>query len=286
MDKILIFGVNGFSGRYFLNYILQNKLNEKYQIYGLGTQKKCIFKEINYKYIDIKKNNDVKKILIEYKPNYIINFVGKYGTDDIEELFSKNFELTKNIIYSVISNQIKIKKILVIGSAAEYGIPENEFLKETDKLSPINFYGLSKKIQTEFAVNAYKIKNIPINVARTFNLFGDGISELLLPGKLKKLISEVASNANIEMSNLSDIRDYIEIEKAVDMYWKILIDGIPGEIYNVCSGVGMSSRDILRKLINESGKNINFIENKNLHSKIDINKIIGCNIKITNLMNK
>ena len=286
MDKLLIFGVNGFSGKHFLNYIFQNKINKKYQIYGVGSKVNCSFKDINYKKIDIDSHQDVENFLIECKPEYIVNFIGKYGTDNINELFSKNFELTKNIIHSVICNELKVKKILLLGSAAEYGIPNNEPVKETDKLDPINFYGLAKKIQCEFALNVYKIQNLPINIARTFNLLGAGVSELLLPGKFQKLISEADNYADIEMSNLSNIRDYIEIEKAVEMYWKILIDGAPGEIYNVCSGVGMSSRDVLKKIINDSGKEINIIENKNLHSKKDIKKIIGCNLKILNLMNK
>jgi GDP-4-dehydro-6-deoxy-D-mannose reductase len=68
------------------------------------------------------------------------------------------------------------------------------------------------------------------------------------------------------------------------MYWKILIDGIPGEIYNVCSGVGIKIRDILIQLIDESNKKINIIEDERVHSIKDVKQIIGCNKKIMQLI--
>ena len=64
----------------------------------------------------------------------------------------------------------------------------------------------------------------------------------------------------------------------------ILIDGIPGEVYNVCSGKGITSRALLKQLIKESNKKLNIIEDKQFHSIKDIHKIIGCNQKIMQLM--
>lgn len=284
MDRLLILGVNSFSGRHFLNYIYKKGFDKKYLIYGIGSKPKYTSHNIFYQKIDVTNYDSLEKFIIENRPNYIVNFIGKFGTDNINELLKFNFDVTKNIINLIIKNKLNVKKVLLIGSAAEYGVPSDKNIKESAKLNPVNFYGLTKKIQTEFAIGVYNIENIPINIARTFNLIGDGISEILLPGKFNKLISNTKNNSYIRMKNLSNIRDYLEVEKAVEMYWTILINGAPGEVYNVCSGKGIKIRDILLKLIKESDKKINIIEDKEFYSINDVKKIVGSNQKIIDLM--
>lgn len=284
MNKLLVIGANSFSGKKFIDYIYKNNFDKKYIVYGVGSKQQYTQHNILYKKIDVTSYEDINNYLLECNPQYIVNFVGKYGTDNISELFKYNFDVTKNIVNSVIENNFFLKKILLIGSAAEYGISDVDYIMESANLNPVNFYGLSKKIQSQFAIDSYNIKKIPINVARTFNLTGEGISENLLPGKFKKIIFKAENNTNIEMKNLSSIRDYIEVEKAVEMYWKILIDGMPGEVYNVCSGKGTTIRDMLIKLINDSGKKINIIETDEIYSNTDVDKIIGSNKKIMQLM--
>ena len=57
MDKILILGASGFSGRYFQQYILQNRIDEQFHIIGVDLVKAKVNK-FDYKQCDLLDDND------------------------------------------------------------------------------------------------------------------------------------------------------------------------------------------------------------------------------------
>ena len=63
----------------------------------------------------------------------------------------------------------------------------------------------------------------------------------------------------------------------------MLEKGIPGEIYNVCTGLGKSGQEFLQGIIRDSGKNLSIAVDPKLFKEMDITEIIGCPNKILNL---
>ena len=47
---------------------------------------------------------------------------------------------------------------------------------------------------------------------------------------------------------LSIIRDFVDVRDVVRAYYDLLLHGRPGELYNVCSGVGNRLSDIVDKI--------------------------------------
>ena len=285
MDKILLLGGNGFVGKHFINFFYDNSLDRNYELYVASSKNNSNLKIKNFRKILKKENNSIENLIKELRPSYIINLIGEWNSESISRLFEVNFSIAIRIIESCLENKINLKKLLLIGSAAEYGISSDEPVTEEKNLDPINFYGLSKKFQADLAIYAYKNYGLSINIARIFNLLGEEISESLAPGRFLKLISEAEDGSTICVGNLSCIRDFIGINEAVPYLWKILIDGIPGEIYNVCSGQGKKMKDLLLEMINESGKKIHISGDENIYSGGGIPIIIGNNMKVKKLMN-
>jgi len=60
----------------------------------------------------------------------------------------------------------------------------------------------------------------------------------------------------IKVGNLKARRDFTDVRDMVEVYWLVLQEGEPGEVYNVCSGTAISIREVLNRLLDTSGKDI------------------------------
>lgn len=283
MIKIVILGASGFTGRHFIKYILDKTLNTKYSFIGYDIYEP-IEKVIPFHTLNLLEDFVIDKIICTEKPDYILNFIGKFGTINFEELFSTNVIITKNIFESIIKNCIPIKNVLLIGSAAEYGNSQSLPIKETHPLNPAGLYGLTKVFQTYVARYYYENHQTPFTIARTFNIIGNGLSSELSIGSFMLQIEQAKDGDTIFIGNTETKRDIIKIDVVVDYYWKLLLYGKPGEIYNVCSGQSVAIRSLLEELIVKSGKKLKITVDKNRIKNRDIYDSYGDNSKLSSFI--
>ncbi|MCX5782775.1 MAG: NAD-dependent epimerase/dehydratase family protein [Elusimicrobia bacterium] len=276
MKKILILGINGFTGKYLQKYIVKNNLRKKYLFIGVD---KKIDKQIAIKYIvrDLLVDQSLEKIIVSVKPDYIVNLAGILKSNDPLKAIEINANLSLRIFETIVKNKLIVKKILIIGSAAEYGKPKYLPVDETHELNPLNCYGLSKVIQTQYANYYHHNFGLNVNIARTFNLIGEGMPDLLVFGSFVKQISNAKDGDKIYVGNLGSKRDFVDVKYAVEVYWKILLNGKAGEIYNVCSGKSIRIRDIVLDLLKKSEKKLKLSIDKSRIYKNDVPNIYGDN---------
>ncbi len=282
MNKVLILGINGFTGKHLQKYIKKHNLMEKYLFVGID--KYIENKIIKMKYIqqDILDYQQLQKIISSEKPNFIINLIGLFKATEPELILKTNAEISRYLFDIIIKMDFSVKKILLIGSAAEYGRFKKLPIKESNELNPVNSYGLAKVIQTEYAKYYYRNYKINVNIARTFNILGPGISKSLSIGAFINQIKKSNKGDNIYVGNLYTKRDFLDINDVVDAYWKILIHGKNGEVYNVCSGKSYYIMDILKFLIENEKKELNIVVKKEYVKKNDILDSYGDNSKLKN----
>jgi GDP-4-dehydro-6-deoxy-D-mannose reductase len=279
MDKILLLGCNGFIGRHFQKYMLTNKISLSYEIVCTDKQ----FDEIyNYTYIKIDAliYSELEKLILDVEPKIIINLIGIYGSEDINMMFRINAEVPRNIFEIIKQYKLRHAKLLLIGSAAEYGSPISLPLQESAPLNPQNYYGLSKVQQALYASFYYKNYDIHFNIARTFNIIGENNSTLLFLGSVISQLRNAIDGGSITVGNLCSKRDYLAIDDVLAAFWGIILNGRSGETYNVCSGYSINMRDILDKLIIKSGKSIEIKTSQNLFRTGEIDDSYGDNSKL------
>lgn len=279
MDSILVLGMNGFTGKHFQRYILKNGLLNQYKFIGVDItiDNGGEFEGIT---ADLSKEGSIEHIILLKKPEYILNLTGSFGTERYHDMFEVNAELSRRILAVLAENNLNVKKVVLIGSAAEYGLPVRMPVKETHPLNPISQYGLSKVIQTCYANYYFRNHGINVVIARTFNILGKGLSSKLSIGSFAAQIKTLQPGGIIKVGNVNTTRDFIAIEDTVDAYWKIMQSGKPGETYNVCSGKSMSIKHILEFMIKQSQKRLIIKEDEKLVRKNDILDFFGDNIKL------
>lgn len=202
--------------------------------------------------LDLINFKDLETLILSEKADFIVNLSASYSTD-FYEAFNINFEVSRRLIDAVKKTKYATR-IMLIGSAAEYGIVhyEDNPIPETKALKPVTLYGLTKSFQS-LLVSTSLMSEASIVAARIFNLLGPGFSDRLFIGKIYRQIEEIklGMRTEIEVGSLDQMRDYVKIEDAVTQLMTIVTKGSPGEIYHVASGTPKLMRDILEEILKE-----------------------------------
>lgn len=264
--RVLITGASGFSAKHLVPILstrdsLQLIFSDKH---GNNAE--------NWFPCDLTDFDSVFSIIAKIKPAQIYHLAGCFS-NNYEDDYEANVLSTKNILDSI----VKLKhecRVLLVGSSAEYGnVSESDNpVKEDHPLNPVSIYGLTKVYQTHLMKFYTTIHNMDIVMARTFNLFGNGISNKLFIGHLYEQIAEYKKRniPKIILGNLRNKRDYIKIDDAVRYYEIIMNYGVSGEIYNVGSGRSIRIYDLLQGILKENKLSMDIVEEK---IGQDINKI-------------
>lgn len=282
--RIAILGANGFSGKHFVKYLSQTGLDQQYEPLLIDISS-VDSPYLSYK-IDVTDPVLLTNLLEELSPSLIINLMGVLRGNNLDHFYQCNVRVSQTLMEYAAQRTEEISKILLIGSAAEYGYVQSNPVDENYPRHPISPYGLSKVLQQEVAQYFFLKNSVPVVIARTFNLTGEGISPQLAIGAWRDKISSTRNGGTIKVGNIDSYRDYIDIDYVVDVYWKLLQQAPIGEVFNVCSGSAIQMRELLQNEINISGKNITVEIDKSLYKTDDLPIIFGDNTKLNNFLSK
>lgn len=225
----------------------------------------------------------VRAVLRDAKPEWIFHLAGKLkGT--ASELFEANLLSAVHLLEAA-AEVAPRTRILLIGSAAEYGVPEDDSpISEKHPCRPVGPYGLSKYAMTLAACDFAERSDLPVNVARAFNLIGPNIPPTLLLGAvIERTKKALADGANmIKVGDLSAERDFLDVRDAVDAYIAIMKSNASGEIFNICSGIPTSIHELVDSALRHAPRPIGYEIDPALGSG-GARRVIGNPQKIQNL---
>ena len=183
---ILITGAAGFIGNNFCHKLAKNKklnligidsLNNYYAVKIKRHRIKRLLKNNNIKFyqINIKDKKKLKNLFKKYKFDEVYNFAAQAGVrySEVNPTAYIDSNITGFINLIKLSKDFKVKKFFYASSSSVYGDLNNFPLKESEKLNPKNFYGMTKKLNEDIARNFfenYKFKSVGL---RFFTVFGE-----------------------------------------------------------------------------------------------------------------
>ncbi len=287
MKKILITGVFGFVANYFIKYLKENSYN--YNILGIDILEKFKINYENaiYKKIDLADKALIKEVIENFKPDYILHLASVSSVskswDYPVESFVNNTNIFLNIAEAI--RELKLNtKILSVGSSEEYGNYNSESmpLKENYELFPCNPYAVAR-VSQEMLSKLYS-DNYGLNIVmtRSFNHIGPTQKDCFaIPSFIKQLINiKNNKDSKLFVGNIEIIRDFLDVRDVVDAYYKLLLYGEKGQIYNVCSGKGIKLKEIISITSKYLGINPEIIIDKSRIRPADNLIIIGDNTKL------
>jgi nucleoside-diphosphate-sugar epimerase len=199
---------------------------------------------------------DVKKLTTFCKkicPDVILHLAA-YGTreaDNDPELVQKvNVQGTLNLLLA--TKDIPYRAFINTGSSSEYGFKKKP-MKETDVLEPVSFYGASKASATLLCQVYAQQHTKPIMTLRPFSVYGPREPENRL---IPTIIRALKTTTPIRVTSAPIRRDFVYIDDVVDAYKRAIEKPMPGEIFNVGTGVHYTNLEVVETLFRVIGKSV------------------------------
>ncbi len=279
--KILITGASGFLGTHLINYLNKKKV----EIFNFG-RKSCE----NANFIELKScidNHTIDKTISKIEPDCIFHLAGTTQANNTNEIFSVNTNFCSSILGAVKKNGLDKKtKIMIVGSAAEYGLINEKNLPISEDFlgTPFTDYGKSKLKQTKIAIEwQKKIKQLV--VIRPFNIIGSNMPKHLAVGSFQNQIDSIKNTGELQTGNLDVQRDFVDVDDVIDLMFTLINkDESYGEIINICKSKPILLREIVNSMIKISGKNIKIKEVSKRIRKDDVPIHYGCNAKLLSIV--
>lgn len=147
--------------------------------------------------------------------------------------------------------KLKLRKFIWISSGGTvYGPAQTVPLAEDHPTNPISPYGITKLAIEKYAHMYFHFSKLPIVCVRPANAFGPGQRVYAGQGFIGTAIASLLDNRTIDIfGEEGTIRDYLHINEMAAGIVAALIDGRPGEVYNLGSGEGHSNRHVVDLLM-------------------------------------
>lgn len=175
-------------------------------------------------------------------------------------------------------------RFLAVSSCEIYGLtPEGCPVAEDQPYNPASPYAVSKIAQEQLAVQYHHCYGLRAVIARPFPHTGPGQPENFALPSFARQIAEIAAGLRpplVEVGNLSARRDLSDVRDVVRAYVMLAEKGVPGQIYNICSGKYLSIQTALEGLIRLSGRDIEVRANPARFRPVDIPILWGDNAKL------
>jgi dTDP-glucose 4,6-dehydratase len=171
-----------------------------------------------------------------------------------------------------------IQKFVQVSTDEVYGsLGPTGLFHEVSPLDPSSPYSASKASADLLALSYFKTFGLPVCITRCSNNYGP----YQYPEKLIPLfILNASQNKPVPVyGDGMNVRDWIHVEDHAEALVRVLVDGTPGEIYNVGASMELPNLEITRLILKYTGKDdslIQYVEDRLGHDRryaIDSSKI-------------
>lgn len=272
---VLIIGGAGYIGSHAVQFFKEHN-EEVIVVDNLLTGHKDSIDVEHFYEIDIRDKEKLDEVFKKHDIDGVIHFA---ASSLVGESMTNPSLYFNNNVYGMISlldvmKENDVKNIVFSSSAATYGEPVSEIIKETDPTIPKSPYGESKLMMEKIMKwydYAYGIKYVSL---RYFNAAGaskdSSIGEahttethlipLILQVSLEKIEKIFVFGDDYDTRDGSCIRDYIHVLDLADAHLKALNylrNSNPSEIFNLGTGDGYSVLEVIKAAEKVVDKKIN-----------------------------
>jgi GDP-4-dehydro-6-deoxy-D-mannose reductase len=182
--------------------------------------------------------------------------------------------------------QSRPPRVVLISSSEVYGAGAGRPIREDDPLRPITPYAASKVAAEYLGLQAFLGRGLEVVRARPFNHIGPGQADIFVVSALARRIVEAerAGGGAIAVGNLAVARDFTDVRDVVRAYRLLAINGVAGEVYNVCSGAAQQVEEIFKILISHSSVPVEAREDPELFRPVDVPMLVGDNSRLVDLV--
>jgi GDP-4-dehydro-6-deoxy-D-mannose reductase len=286
--NLLITGASGFVGTHLAKMYSQEKRRVKLNCLTFGgfSELTRFVSQNQLHEVDLKNQEKLNDLVKKTKPTHIIHLAALAAVGESfikpQRVLENNIIITVNLLETV-RKYAKKAKLLLIGSADEYGLVEpNEVpIKEGVPLRPTSPYAVSKVAVDFLGLQYFLSYKLKIVRLRPFNHIGEYQALGFAVSDFAKQITEAEMGKKeiIKVGNLSAVRDFTDVKDMVNAYDLALAKCLPGEVYNIGSGKGIRMQDLLNMMLKKANREIRVEVDPKRYRPVDVEAIIADSTK-------
>lgn len=295
MKRMLITGFSGFVSRHFLNYLVENNLS--YEVLGVDVNPPKFAMEdyaptlaMSFEQVNLLDKEAVEDMIAIFRPDYILHLASfssvAYSWQHPADCFMNNTSIFLNVTEALRKHDLCDCRLLSVGSSEEYGDVKKEELplQEDMPLVPVNPYAVARVSQEMMAKVLADSFGMQIMLTRSFNHMGPFQDErFVIPSFVRRILDIAESGAKsgeIETGDTSIVRDFVDVRDVVRAYYRLLLDGKAGEVYNICGEKGVSLAEVVDQIADIVGVSVTTRVNPDFVRPGDNQVVIGSAEKI------
>ena len=293
MKRMLITGFSGFVSRHFLNYLVENNLS--YEVLGVDVNPPKFAMEdyaptlaMSFEQVNLLDKEAVEDMIATFRPDYILHLASfssvAYSWQHPADCFMNNTSIFLNVTEALRKHDLCDCRLLSVGSSEEYGDVKKEELplQEDMPLVPVNPYAVARVSQEMMAKVLADSFGMQIMLTRSFNHMGPFQDErFVIPSFVRRILDIAESGAKSgETGDTSIVRDFVDVRDVVRAYYRLLLDGKAGEVYNICGEKGVSLAEVVDQIADIVGVSVTTRVNPDFVRPGDNQVVIGSAEKI------
>jgi NAD dependent epimerase/dehydratase len=292
MDKILVTGSDGFIGSHLAEELVRSGKSVRafvcynsFNSWGwLDTLPAEALGEMEIFQGDIRDPNGVREAMKGVGSVYhlaaLIAIPFSYRSPD--SYVSTNITGTLNVLQA--ARELGTGRVLVTSTSEVYGTAQYAPIDEKHPRQGQSPYSATKIGADALAESFHRSFGLPVTVVRPFNTYGPRQSaRAVIPSVIAQLL---AGKTEIEMGALSPTRDFNYVKDTVAGFIAIAgAENTAGEEINIATNKEISIGEMAGELIRQINPEAKIVcdERRMRPQKSEVNRLLGCNKKITGL---
>ena len=261
--RALVTGASGFVGQ----WVVRELIERGWEVSGTflddappRVEPNDPLASVRWSATDVRRADALRRLLDSGQPDAIIHLAGVAFVPAAQA--DPGAALEVNVIAAArLLSDLKARRssgtldplVLIIGSGEQYGRHETADmpLPESTEQRPHSVYAASKSAQELIGLEAFRSAGVRVMATRSFNHSGPGQADrFVLPALVRRALALRASGQRgLPIGNTTTVRDFLHVRDVARAYVDLLEHGVPGEVYNVASGVGVDVGTLARRVL-------------------------------------
>ena len=245
-ESVLVTGATGFIGPHLVRRLV-----------AAGTRVACLILSqaeghelpagVSCHVADLQDASAVRAAVQAIQPALVFHLaavgVTDFGVDPVTAV-RVNVEGTLNLLATL--KDTGYRRLLFVGTSYENGDNPQPF-HEHQPPAPARVYAASKAAAWLFCQTYQRTHGWPVVGVRPFGVYGPGQRP---PAVLPALVQAALRGQDFPMTGGEQIRDLVYVEDVVDgMIRAATVPGIEGQVFNLCSGEGVSLAELAQRAV-------------------------------------
>lgn len=282
--RALITGISGFVGSHLAEFLLSHTdWRIAGTVYGRTDNIDHLRERLELYPAELSQIEVVRFLVEETQPDYIFHLAAQpipaLSKRDPWFTLENNIRAQLNILEAVAETGLHAR-VLVVGSSEEYGqiMPEDLPVDEATPLRPTNPYAVSKIAQDYLGLQYATSPGVAAVRVRPFNHIGPRQRRGFVAPDFAWQVAEIEAGLRppeMVVGRLDVSRDFSDVRDIVRGYHAAIVNGEPGEVYNLGSERDHTVQTILDTLIGFTGLEVRVVQDPDRMRAIDTQRVIA-----------